>query len=436
MKKSTVSVLISFLSVSLILTMQNCSEVQFEELTYLRRFCENVTLCDAETFSFTHKQPEEISKKLDLLFVVDSSSSLDDEIKYIANGISQFVSQDFTDLRIGVMLAHGGTEHVGRLYNHSSSEPLILTTGTGENEFDISNPDTGHLELLRFKDALNDRLTHLAGDIRSYDWRGRANYYDSSGEVPLFSLQKGLTEHLEENQQEGFFRDDASLAVFFVTDENDICSANLMPKNPDGSIYFLQNEEQNFYNNGCLVNGENPYTYDKVYNLLKNLKGSMPLVVSGLFYIDPASKPVTENKYNDIAYGVIDIVALSHNIDVDYDDYDPNIISQLAIEIAPIGDETDNEVSERIAHRMGDLGELVYNKIVLQNSFDLKIKKGFELVPKSVVVTVDGLVTPSTSQFDPHSSRATVFVEAGQQGAAGSHIVINYVVQEMAHPAF
>ena len=57
-----------------------------------------------------HVQPEaEVIKKLDLVFVVDTSGSINQERTGIANGINAFVAElpDDINLQVGVMYAHG-----------------------------------------------------------------------------------------------------------------------------------------------------------------------------------------------------------------------------------------------------------------------------------------------------------------------------------------
>ena len=69
-----------------------------------------------------------VTDKVDLLFVVDTSGSLDEERAGIADGIDGFVGAlpPSVDFRIGVMLAHSGhSSHGGKLYRRSGN-PWVL----------------------------------------------------------------------------------------------------------------------------------------------------------------------------------------------------------------------------------------------------------------------------------------------------------------------
>src|SRR5690606_11712196 len=148
-------------------------------------------------------QPEaEITRKIDLLFVTDTSGSLDEERAGIAEGIDGFVAAlpAEVDYQVGVVLGHSSkSSWSGRLYR-KDSDPLVLSSS--------------ELSLSDIRKHLKRKLTRTAGD-----------WYADGGEENFYSLWRALDDdRLQESRAAGFFREDAALAVVFISDENEICS--------------------------------------------------------------------------------------------------------------------------------------------------------------------------------------------------------------------
>src|SRR5690606_32134463 len=84
---------------------------------------------EPQCFNERFIQPEaQTSRKIDILFVTDTSGSLDDERAAVADGIDAFVEAlpAEVDYQIGVMLAHGSTsQYAGKLY-HARNQPSVL----------------------------------------------------------------------------------------------------------------------------------------------------------------------------------------------------------------------------------------------------------------------------------------------------------------------
>ncbi|MEK6579130.1 MAG: hypothetical protein AABZ55_07875, partial [Bdellovibrionota bacterium] len=157
-----------------------------------------------ECFDDRFLQPEAlITHNLDLLFVTDTSGSLDVERAGVAAGIDSFVAElpSTVDYQVAVMLAHGSrSSYSGRLWSGSSSFPKVSRSST--------------MSLSTIRANLTYNLTHVASDT-----------FSDGGEEGLYGLTQGLQgTQLSESRSLGFFRPDAALAVVFISDENDICA--------------------------------------------------------------------------------------------------------------------------------------------------------------------------------------------------------------------
>jgi hypothetical protein len=255
-----------------------------------------VTPPKAECFNERYVQPEaEITRKIDLLFVTDTSGSLDEERLGIANGIDSFVAAlpAGIDLNIAVMLAHGSTSsYSGKIYKSFKGEPDVLKST--------------QLNMTDLRKYLGYKLTYVNED---YDADG--------GETGMFSLQNSLkTDKLALAQGKGFYRSDAALVVVFISDENDICA-----KFPAGvtRVPDPQGTEASSFNRDCVkkVGSTTEWliTAENTYEKLKNLQGNRPLLVGAIVYNNPATYPrVGENEYG---YGWLDVVSVAHGISID-----------------------------------------------------------------------------------------------------------------------
>lgn len=232
---------------------------------------------------------QEITKKLDILFVTDTSGSLNTERNAIANGIGNFISQlsATADYQIAVTLAHGPkSANFGQLYKSSSTtEPMVLRS----KELSISNIRT----------HLIKKLTSIKTDNDT-----------DGGEAGLLSLNKAMdaTRLAEIRAAHGFFRSDAVLAIVFVADENDICAIY-----PAGvtRVYDPDGKELPAFNNYC----KNKVTANTVYTRLLEVQGVNPLLLSAIAYSNIATVP--NGSENEFGYGYSDIVGLANGTMVD-----------------------------------------------------------------------------------------------------------------------
>lgn len=244
---------------------------------------ENLT-CIKEHY---YQPNQELTKKIDILFVTDTSGSLNAERNAVANGIGNFISQlsSSADYQIAVTLAHGPrSNRYGQLYK-ASTEPMVLRSK------ELSTGD--------IRTHLVKKLTTTKGDSDT-----------DGGEAGLLSLNKALeSTRLDEiRAQHDFFRKDAALAIVFVSDENDICAVY-----PSGvtRVFDGDNKELPAFDNYC----KNKVDANSVYDRLVAVQGINPLLVSAVVYANTATVP--GGGENEFGYGYSDIVKLANGTMVD-----------------------------------------------------------------------------------------------------------------------
>ena len=286
------------------------------------------------------QQPEAtVNNSLDILFVTDTSGSFNAERGQVADSIDAFVAAlpSQVDYRVGVMLAHSSlSSYTGKLFSSrvaaTYDEPLILDS------------QAMPVEDIRFH--LRHKLTKIRGD-----------YYSDGGEEGLFSFRQALeADQLAEHRNDGFFRQDAGLAVIFVADEQDICATfpeGVVPV-PDG-----QNLEGPAKARDC--DGINP---ESVLAKLNEVHGDRPLFVGGVIYNNLNTVP--SGGENEFGYGYADIIKLANGMSID-----------LADSVYRDG--------------MTEMGQLVSVKLNLQTEFTLSQT---DVDPSSVQAYVDGAAVP------------------------------------------
>ena len=233
---------------------------------------------------------ETITRKLDIVVVIDTSGSINAERSSIASGFTSFINSlpAEIDYRAGVILAHGpGSAHMGALYK-KGSEDLVL--------------DSQLIDTPTFIAGLNSKLTYPAGQSST-----------DGGEMGVLSLTKAITDNLETIQTQGLFREDAALAIVFIADEQDICAefpVGVIPV-PDP-----QGKETSAYNSYCIDgNGELIYSPEQLLTDLENMQGERPLVIGGVIYNNALTVPF--NGENEIGYGYKEIIEMANGVSID-----------------------------------------------------------------------------------------------------------------------
>jgi len=337
-----------------------------------------------------HQPDAQITRKIDILLMVDTSGSLVEERGGIADGIDAFVGAlpSNVDFRIGVMTGHSsGSSWSGKLYRKGGSFPYVYDSQT--------------MDLATIRTKLHTTLTLNMPNDNSAD----------GGEEGMVSMNRALDDdRLALAKGQGFFRDDAALAVVFVSDENDICAifpAGVTPVvDPQGIENVAHVRDCNRMApakmDGTTVIApahQETITADLVVAKLKALKGDMPLVVSAAVYADPATVPHVGE--NEVGYGLLDMAQIAHGVVIDL-------------------------ATGQYSDGLASVGTLASIKMNLQTDFVLT---NANVDPNTLQINVDGV---GTAGYDYDSEVNTV--QVSHPGGPLSTIDISYCEQAPPPP--
>lgn len=318
------------------------------------------------SWRFVQPQPN-LNTAVDLLFVVDTSTSLSAERSRIASTVPAFINAlaPGTDLRVGVMAAHGGASaYSGRLYSAAGS-PKVLKLG--------------ELSAAQIQSHLSSTLALRLADSDQAD-----------GEALLYSLSRGLeADRAAEMRALGFLRDHAALSVVLISDENDICyrpELNGFTAFPD-YVRSGGDIEVTAYNRYC--SGITPAT---TLSKLKAFKQGEPVLSAAIAHVDRAR--VRRVSEDSIGHGLLHLVRGG--------------LDGVEMDIS------DTSYSSGIAK----LGTVVRSSLTLKTVFSLNSADGIRR--ESVRARVDGRLVEAA--FDP--SAATVQIRGSDAGQAGSVVDI------------
>lgn len=242
----------------------------------------------------------DIVRDLDILIVPDTSTSLKEERGDIADGFDFFLKAipEEVSVRVGVVLAHSDkSPKSGRLFQRDL-EPLVL--------------DSQELTIEDLISGLNEKIKSPAGDGRS-----------DGGEMGLLSLEKALTQNKDHLIENGLLRENASLLVIFIADEQDICyeyPEHIIP------VFDKQKKEPKAKADFCMdENGVLAITPHTTVEAIKSAAEDRPYVVGGVIYTNLDTMPV--NGENEIGYGYKEVVEIAGGINVDLasGDYGPGL---------------------------------------------------------------------------------------------------------------
>lgn len=337
--------------------------------------------CDPQSrVHWTFQQPQpEVTKSIDLLFVADTSSSMNAKRASVAGAVSSFVAAlpSGTDYRIGVMLAHGAkSTYSGKLYAASGSRAVL---------------DSSLQSAAEIQSELKNSLVNVVTDPD-----------DANGEAMMGSFQNSLsgTRHSKIRSQ-GFYRDNAALAVIFISDENDIC----YPPQNHGFTSFPDyvaaptNIEQKAYASNCVnASGQAVVTPESTLSALKNVKPAGDYSVAGIVHVDPAKVPSGSGIEESIGHGILELIDRARTSA-------PG--RELALDIT----------STDFSAGLSNFGTLTSSHLSLLTSFQLT----GAIDPQSIIVSVDQTQVPYT--FDTSSEKAQI--HANDAGGAGSIVNID-----------
>lgn len=294
-------------------------------------------------------QPEGvITNKLDLLFVVDTSASLDAKRVRLANGIGSFVMQFSKDIdyQVAVTLAHSPKSfYSGKLFQRSG-EPAVLRSSE-----------------MTFQQIKNNLVYKLNASILE-GWA-------DGGELGMASaLQLLKPEKLAQiRANDKFFRSDAALVVIFISDENDICAVY-----PNGTTPRFDGDHLEARAKRLFCTGVTPET---VAQRIREIQGNMPSLIGAVVYNDKTKVPRTgEDEYG---YGYMELVEISSGISI-------------------------NIANANYTEGLVRIGQLASTKMSLYYDFVLPEPRVY---PDSIVVKVDGIEVEG--KYHPETN--SVYVE-------------------------
>jgi hypothetical protein len=269
-----------------------------------------------------YQQPgAQITRKLDVWIVTDTSASMDDEREQLANGITNYIAQlpANTDVQFAVSLAHGPTSWFsGRLYKSDfgpgSPEKYVISSKDYNNS-QIQYWVRRKLLYSQCKTATNGSQNCYNYDQRSFDNNGNLTGYGfrtlpqdydaGGGEAGLYTVHEAIRPYPGETPrytsiqnlgstagERGFFREDAALAIIFISDENDICTIDTDP----GSHNDPQGKEAVFRGKYC-----SGVSAQSVLKRLQVIRKSLPLNISSIIYNDRSKVPA--GLENGVGYG-------------------------------------------------------------------------------------------------------------------------------------
>ncbi len=345
-----------------------------------------------------YQQPSAIiTRKLDVWIITDSSSSMDDEREELANRITNFIGKmpSGTDVQFAVTLAHGPTSWFsGRLYKSDFKDPqekYVISTAVYNN----SQVQYWLRRKLLYRQAnysvpaWNADGTPIAGQAlrnlpTDYDADGgEAGLFSAYEAVRTYSTSPSRYESLQTlssmgNGERNFFRNDAALAVLFISDENDICYLDPSVADPD----YLEAPFNSKYCSGI--------TAQNVLQRLQVVRQSLPLHVSSIIYNNKAKIPP----------------GLENGVGLGY-----NLITQLA------GGRIIDITSDTISNGLSTIGGLASSRLDLRYEFILK----YQNVDSSTIqAKVDNVQRSHTY------SSTTNTVQLSYAGVANSLVDIYY----------
>lgn len=322
-------------------------------------------------------QPDTVENRaVDLLFVVDTSSSLREERARLAATVPAFLEalDARTDYRIGVMLGHGGASaYSGRLYAPAGT-PKVLSAAA-------MSPDAIRAAL----------ATTLAQEVADAD--------EANGEMLLYSFNRALqSDRYAEARALGFFRPDAALSVVFISDENDVCfqpQLNGFTAFPD-YVPSTRGFETTAFNRYCVDRAGTPLiTADRVLSAARARKGENPLSFGAIAHVDPGRVPNAAGSEDAIGHGFLELVR--------------GTPAGLMLELADVA----------YTAGLARLGTIVRTSLNLKSVFALDNTSGVR--PESVRVLVDRALV--AARYD--KATGTVELAPEQAGHAGSTIEVS-----------
>lgn len=180
-----------------------------------------------------------VRSDLDVLFVIDNSASMAQKQEQLAQAFATYIQQleaNGYDYHVGVVTADIGTLPPGSpspdladprcgtlkgddgvLQNLSCRERTQNTSAEFRAACDAHCP-TSIMPAQRFI-AKDQGVLNVADPVAAFKCMALVGDGGCEVQAPLEAMKRALDQHLQENQ--GFLRDNAPLAIFFITDKDD-----------------------------------------------------------------------------------------------------------------------------------------------------------------------------------------------------------------------
>ncbi len=354
---------------SCLIGFQNCSKYSFTQASEknlgLQPFADARLVVD----QFTQAAPQ-MNNKVDILFVLNTTSSQEAAIPNTAAGLNSFISQlpQDADYRISVMPAHSPRAKATSGYLFGYNNKTVLTSASSVS-------------------SLQSDLAATLKNMPGVDVSGEGS--DEAGLASVFTALDPA--HLQANQKLGFFRSDAALAVVFIANEADVCGEQATDPHTDGDWA----EAQKVFQMDCVNPAINPKT---VLAGLKSLQASRPLLVSGVIFPDQAQQ--ANGHEREYGWGYAETIMAANGC----------LVATNCTAIIDM-----NKDAAGISSGLSEIGQLMKQKLSFQYDFLLS-----QTAAGSIDVQVDGV--PAKFSYDANSN----MVHIDQPGLTGSKISISY----------
>lgn len=313
---------------------------------------------------------EQQLKKVDILFVMDHSGSMQDDWERVANNVKSLVRElpDTTDVRYGVLLADVGAWR-GKLY-----APAGWTTVMDNQKMDVNK---------------------ISNNLHKIFVEGMKISDAGSGESSFHSLYHAVTTNAVANQKLGFFRADAALSVIFMSDEQEIGYPFPNPQAPGlpgrCDAAFEDGIKKDYYDKKGI-------NLDVAFNAVKKLKGDLPVKTHAFVNLtkEDLFKRNSKNAqclYDSLGYGYMEMVAKTKGV----------LFS----------------IQEDKAEGLARCGKVIKESLELQHEFPLS-KTADKVDAATILANVDNARV--THEYRAPSN--SVYLESA--GAANSQIAIRH----------
>lgn len=234
---------------------------------------------------------------VDILIVLDSSGTLDEERSLIALAVPKIISE----------LTETASHSVAFLLGWGSEGPADGYEGSGHLYRVNGNPYVLDSSLM----SQEDMIGKIAETLNTAPPK---DAFVDEGEAGVYALHNLLTDPVltDEARQRGFFREGAALVVVFISDENDICAVYPPGVTPAFDTSLLEGDAREAL---CLDDsGELYVTTAAVNQAAQDVVQGAPVLFTGMVYTGPY---VPWGIENEIGYGYLDLIELTGGVAVD-----------------------------------------------------------------------------------------------------------------------